>query len=97
MPDFADLPDQFLPCREISHQWVPLSASWDDEARIYLRSLRCRICHTRKHQRLLPDGHIASSKMEYPDGYLVKGQGRMRTWQRDELRLRLVNRQIGTK
>ena len=67
----AGLSDRALHCRELGHNWKPLTASYDKKARAYNRTLRCPSCHTHRIQLLDSSGHVLSNSYRYPDGYLA--------------------------
>jgi hypothetical protein len=90
-----DLPERYLLCRDIGHNWRPLTARITD-AHTYTRTMRCTRCHTERHQDLSIYGAILSSGYTYPDGYLAPpNSGRMTSDRRDGLRLESVQRLIG--
>lgn len=63
------IPDEFLDCRDLRHQWVTLG-SWLLGHGFRGRSLVCRRCGTGKEQILDKKGAIAVSRMsDYPSDY----------------------------
>jgi len=91
-----DLPERFLHCREMNHNWRPFTVgSYKDGG--YERVLRCVRCRTRKVQHLDRFGMlVGNAKYEHPDGYLHKGMGRIVGESRGLLRLESIRR-ITTK
>lgn len=70
---FAEgLGDRALHCRELGHNWRPLTAAWDRKARVFDRRLRCPSCRTERVQVLSQRGEIVSSHYVYPKGYLAQ-------------------------
>lgn len=86
------LPETFLLCRELGHQWRPWDARWEANEQVWLRSLRCPRCFTVREQRLDDRGNILSGTYTYPDGYLHVGFGRIAGEARGVLRLESVTR-----
>lgn len=86
------LPDNFLRCRELSHNWSPYTASINNRTRTIYRVLRCTRCKARKHQDLTPRGHVVRTHIQYAEGFLHKGKGRIVGEARDVLRLASVMR-----
>lgn len=91
--DFAaELSDKFLECRDTGHNWRRLAARWSPHLGEYRRVHRCRSCRAERTQRLSDKGAILSSSIDYPDGYLHKGLGRIVGDGRDLLRLETMGR-----
>ena len=65
----AGLTSRALHCRELGHNWRPLTASYDQAARAYNRTLRCPSCRTHRIQVLDSSGHVVSNHYKYPEGY----------------------------
>lgn len=65
------LSDKWLKCRELGHQWRPHTATYDEKARCYDRTLNCPNCHTKRIQVLDRSGFVLKNKYEYPEGYLA--------------------------
>lgn len=81
-----ELPDQFLMCRELPHAFMPFNATMDQHG-VIERTLRCVRCQTRRVMGVnSKTGEMLYSKYEYPDGYLLKGFGRISGPARDVLR-----------
>lgn len=64
-----------LVCRDFAHSWTSWYAKRTEDG--FERGLRCTNCDTRKVQKLDTLGYIAASRYEYPDGYVLKGVGRV--------------------
>lgn len=90
--DFAaSLPEKFLYCREMGHNWRPFSAGRFKDGG-YERILRCVRCKTERHQNITSVGVVVSSKYVHPEGYLSKGMGRIVGEGRGVLRLESIKR-----
>lgn len=88
----AELPETFLHCREMNHNWRPHKVGRHEDGG-YARVLRCVRCKTTKTQHLDLVGMIVgSSKYEHPEGYLHKGMGRIVGEGRGKLRLESIKR-----
>lgn len=66
------LTDRQLHCRELGHTWRPLTATYDKQARVFDRSLRCSSCRTVRNQVLSRKGEVLSNSYVYPKGYLAQ-------------------------
>jgi hypothetical protein len=86
----ATLSQRQLHCRELGHNWKPLTVSWDRKARAYDRQLRCSMCRTIRRQVLDSSGHVLRNGYAYPDGYLATGVQKGIT--RDVFRLEAITR-----
>ena len=90
--DFAQgLPERFLYCREMGHNWRPFSAGRYKDGG-FERILRCSRCRTRRVQEISNRGVILANKYEHPEGYLHKGMGRIVGEGRGVLRLESIKR-----
>ena len=88
----AELPEKFLHCREMNHNWRPFQVGRHKDGG-YARVLRCVRCRTRKTQHLDMMGMIVgTAKYEHPDGYLHVGMGRIVGEGRGLLRLESIKR-----
>lgn len=69
----SGLPIKFLICRADGHgPWRAMTASWDNEAKVYDRKRRCGNCGTVKPQMLDAEGYIVGGgTYQYPKGYLA--------------------------
>lgn len=77
----------FSECRDLMHAWVPLGAH--REGKLWVRTLRCNRCDTRRKDWLNLDGSKAvhhSNSYTYPKGYKVEG-GPLTVDERAALRL----------
>lgn len=91
--DFAaDLSDRFLECRDTGHIWKRLSARWYPHLGEYRRVHRCRGCRSERTQRLSDKGAVLSTTIDYTEGYLATGLGRIVGDGRDLLRLETMGR-----
>lgn len=92
--EFAEqLPERFLWCREMGHNWRPFSASRYRDGG-FLRILRCSRCKTERHQEISNRGAVTASKYVHPAGYLHKGMGRIVGEGRGILRLESIKRVV---
>lgn len=89
---FAEtLPERFLYCRSMGHNWRPLTAvpyrdgGWDC-------TYRCTRCRTEREQSVSPTGLIMGTKYSHADGYLHEGLGRIVGDGRGALRLESIKR-----
>ena len=90
-----ELPDKLLHCRELGHNWRPLTVS-RHESGGYDRRLRCPSCRTVRVQILTTRGHVMSNRYVYPDGYLAKGAGAQQA-NRDAFRVEAIERFLTPK
>lgn len=89
-----DLPDRFVGCRELRHQWQYFRAAREENG-TYYRVLRCRNCRAEREQTLDSRGFPVSTRLKYPDGYLApKGFGRLDADDLAQLRLHAIVRHI---
>jgi hypothetical protein len=88
----ATLPEKFLHCREMSHNWRPYDVGRHKDGG-FERTLRCSRCRTRKVQHLDERGmYVGGTKYIHPDGYLHEGMGRIVGEGRGILRLESIRR-----
>lgn len=87
------LPENYLLCREMGHNWRPYAASWEGDH--YERVIRCSRCKTERVQALSSTGSVLSSHYVYVDGYQHQGLGRISGTGRDRLRLESMIRTVG--
>jgi len=90
----ADMEPKFLECRDLMHPWVPHRAR--RVGRAYERTLFCPRCTAEKDQQIDSQGTIVSSRIRYPEGYVMKGVGHLRSDARAELRLASIQGQVRT-
>ena len=94
--DFAEsLPERFLYCREMGHNWKPFSAGRYQDGG-FERVLRCTRCRCKRFQTIDSRGLIYKSHYEHPEGYLTKGIGHIVGEGRGVLRLESIKRIVGT-
>lgn len=90
--EFAEsLPERFLYCREMGHNWRPFSAGRHKDGG-FERVLRCTRCKTRRVQTINDRGIVLASRYEHPEGYLSHGLGRIVGEGRGVLRLESIKR-----
>lgn len=90
--EFAEsLPERFLYCREMGHNWRPFSAGRFKDGG-FERILRCTRCRTRRIQEINSRGVVLVNRYEYADGYSSKGIGRIVGEGRGVLRLESIKR-----
>lgn len=89
-----NLPDKFLQCREMGHNWGPYTAfRYKDGG--FQRTLICSRCKMRKVQDLTSRGMLTGSTTYLPpDGYRIKGLGQLAGEERGLLRMESVGRVI---
>lgn len=79
-----------LICRDFSHSWGGWYARRDGSG--FERGIRCSVCGTCRIEKLDSQGRIVSRRYEYPDGYLLKGVGRITADFRAMVRLTVLAR-----
>lgn len=84
----------FLQCRELGHIWKPWGAKFDEEHKVFERSLRCPRCKTKRMETLSLRGAKLKSHYEYPEGYTTDGLGRIVGEGRDALRVESITRTL---
>jgi hypothetical protein len=95
--EFAEeLPDKYLHCRELGHNWRPFTAGSHPDGG-FERVLRCTRCRCRRVQELTSRGAVVTNKYIHPEGYLSKGHGRIVGEGRDMLRLVSLKRLVGSE
>lgn len=87
-------PDGYTECRTIGHGWKSLEAGWLKDGNIE-RVLGCTRCEARRIQVLNKQGYLIHSHYNYPDGYAMKGVGRLDADGRAILRITSVAKQLG--
>lgn len=75
------LPDKFIQCRSYNkHNLKPLTIfHWGPDKEHYCRVSECSSCKARKEDYYLSDGTKMDSRMQYPEGYLITGYGKIPT------------------
>lgn len=86
-PDWHPTEEHLL-YRDLQHSWAPFTAAKVNTG--FVRVLTCLRCHAKKEQQLTRTGHIRSTKMTYPRGYLRPGGGRLTQDDRAKLRKGLL-------
>lgn len=90
--EFAEaLPEKFLYCREMGHNWRPYTAGRFKDGG-FERVLRCVRCRTRRVQVISSKGVVLRNQYVHPDGYLSQGIGRIVGEGRGVLRLESIKR-----
>ena len=79
--------DQFLPCRDYGHTWLPYDAVFENKPYRIHRILVCGKCSTRRTQTLDKKFDIVSNSYSYPKGYVALG-GRLSAADRSHIRQR---------
>ena len=79
-----------IQCRDFGHSWRPYSARWMAKDNAYQSQLQCQRCKTLRVRWLSKTGAQLSGSYDYPEGYLVKGLGRLSGTDRDVIRLQSV-------
>jgi len=92
-PAFAQsLSSRQLHCRELGHEWRDHTGSWDAQASVFDRALRCRNCGTVRRQILDRRGHVLRNGYTYADGYLASKVLNREGLSRDVFRLESLTR-----
>lgn len=81
-----------LECRDLGHHWRPSDAVHVRRLNYYRLSHSCERCGMRRIREMSERGHVYAQTYEYPDGYLLKGLGRIAGDARDEVRLQATLR-----
>jgi hypothetical protein len=82
------LPAGALDCRAYGHMFRPVDAWYVPRGRgAVMQRLRCAGCGSERRLALARDGDVTASRYDYPDGYLIKGMGRLTGSDRGRLRL----------
>ena len=74
------MPEDFLSCRELRHQWDGWTARYmPEDKRRTERTLRCKRCKAEKDQEISSrNGELLwTGSVRYPEGYLFTGVGRL--------------------
>lgn len=90
------LPDEFIQCRDFGHSWRPYSARLEQKLRCYVQSLRCARCKTIREREIGLRGELLGSHYDYPEGYTMPGCGRLMKDDRDGVRIRSIQKLVGT-
>jgi len=88
----ARLTNRQLHCRELGHVWATFTATVDHDARVFVRTLRCKSCHTERRQLLTLHGGIVSNTYRYAAGYQAKNVDGQVAGRKDVFRLESVLR-----
>lgn len=92
----SEMPEAFLTCREMGHDWRSWTARWVAEWGAFERVFKCRGCTSERRQTLSRSGAILRDSRDYADGYLARpGMGRIVGNGRDALRLESLRRSLG--
>lgn len=87
----ADLPTEFLECRQFGHAWTAHTVAKTGGR--FEVTIRCMRCTSQAVERLRSNGlRNGKRNIQYVDGYLSHGMGRLDTSARAVLRLELANR-----
>lgn len=89
----AEIPTDYLQCRDFGHAWQPYTARLAGAE--YLSVIRCMRCGTERTRRIGQRGQVLATDYHYADGYQIHGLGRLTGTDRDMLRLASVQRLIG--
>lgn len=91
-----EMAPEFVKCRDYMHAWRDYTATHNRSERTYKVTMRCDRCMTLKHRLLNERGSMLDSWYDYPDGYVIKGAGRLNVADRDKIRLRSLLAAMGT-
>lgn len=88
--------EQFLWCRDVLHSWDPYDfkviTSNVTRRREMHQALRCERCGTIKTRIMTVQGDLLRNSYSYPDGYLIKDQGRLTAADRAQIRRMNITR-----
>lgn len=79
--------DDHLMCRDFGHSWRPFQARYIPQRKQYEERLKCLRCKTIRVRLLTHTGGQVANHYVYPDGYAMKGYGRLSGTDRDAVRL----------
>lgn len=78
----------FVYCRRYRHGWEPWQAEALPRKAGFIEAIRCWRCGTERHEVLDRYGdQTKHPRYVYPDGYLMKGVGRLMASDRGQLRI----------
>ena len=90
----AHLPAEFIECRQYNHAWTGHTVETGRDR--YTVTLRCLRCKSYAREILSRDGSREGKRsIQYVEGYLAVGMGRMTPQVRAAVRLESVHRQVG--
>jgi len=107
-PDVSGMTDRYLDCREVGHSWerpsfglaepVQMGSTRSrrlaNQGRLGRRFMECSRCTCQREDYVSrATGELISRRYTYPEGYLIKGQGRPRA---DALRKERFERALGS-
>lgn len=89
-------PDEFSTCRTVTgHNWQPFEAAWLQDGTIE-QTLGCSRCGSRRTQYLDKRGFLlGSNRYSYPEGFALKGFGRLGAEGRALFRIAAVRKLLG--
>lgn len=79
--------DDHLMCRDFGHMWRPFQARYIAQRKHYEERLQCPRCKTVRVRLLTNRGEQLANHYVYPEGYAMKGYGRLTGTDRDAVRL----------
>jgi hypothetical protein len=84
--------DDVLECRTYGHIWRPHSARYNSRYKYWQVVQRCQRCTSERRRQLTQRGKRTSSYIDYVDGYLSEGLGRITGEAREILELATITR-----
>jgi len=75
--ELDQLDDIHLTCRDLGHSWSVVGYYNPNGASTVARSLRCTRCTCIRDDRWRTNGERIRANYDHPDGYLIKGYGRI--------------------
>lgn len=90
----------WINCRSKGHNMLDHDVKSDEETNVYLVTLRCSRCYTKRHEVVnMTTGEVLSSKYDsWPEGYLLpKGTGRMDSEARGLVRVTRLHNTVERK
>lgn len=88
----AQWTDEQITCRDLGHHWRPADALHVARLRYWRVSHECARCGMVRIREMSESGHVFASSYVYPEGYLVKGLGRIAGEAKDAVRIAAVRR-----
>lgn len=91
-----ELSEAFLHCRDYGHQWRMANAERHGRGSrvIRTRTMYCPSCKYNKYQTFDSRGIMVEEKVDYPEGYLIKGLGRITGDTKGLIRIESIDRLI---
>lgn len=87
-------PDEFLACRAGNHHWTPSTV--DDYRSFWIIGEICPVCRSHREYDVHPvtGEQFGPKRIEYSEGYLAKGVGRVGLEGKNKIRLASIRRNM---